>query len=196
MHLKTCGSNVGSPEVPETKPIAHDRIYRTRGFDAEIIVLCVRGYITYRLSYRDLAEMMAERGVHVAHSTILRWVTRYVPEFEKRSNRFSITVGTASRVNETCLSIKAKSHYLYRAADKRGRTVDFRLRRDHAAPGAAQSHARRSRAEPTSAVAAAARTSVLAKRDRADEPIPEQHHRARPSGDQTALRIDGRVQVV
>jgi transposase-like protein len=59
-----------------TKPIARDPIYRKRGFDAEIIELCVRWYITYRLSYRDLVEMMAERGIQVAQSTILRWVTR------------------------------------------------------------------------------------------------------------------------
>ena len=71
-----------------TKPIARDPIYRGRVFDAEIIELCVRWYITYRLSYRDLVAMMAERGVVVAHSTILRWVTRYAPEYEKRWNRF------------------------------------------------------------------------------------------------------------
>jgi len=67
-----------------TKPIARDPIYRRRVFDAEIIELCVRWYITYRLSYRDLVAMMAERGVILAHSTILRWVTRYVPEYEER----------------------------------------------------------------------------------------------------------------
>jgi transposase-like protein len=78
-----------------TKPIARDPMYRKRVFDADIIELCVRWYITYRLSYRDLVEMMAERGVKVAHSTILRWVTRYVPEFEKRWSRFSKAVGTS-----------------------------------------------------------------------------------------------------
>jgi DDE domain len=59
--------------------------------------------------------MMAERGIKVAHSTILRWVTRYVPEFEKRWNRFSKAVGTSWHVDETYVSIKAKWHYLYRA---------------------------------------------------------------------------------
>lgn len=72
-----------------TKPIARDPIYRRRVFDADVIELCVRWYITYRLSYRDLVEMMAERGIQVAHTTVLRWVTRYVPEFEKRWRRFS-----------------------------------------------------------------------------------------------------------
>src|ERR1039457_6775259 len=87
-----------------TKPIARDPIYRKRAFDADIIELCVRWYITYRLSYRDLVEMMAERGVQVAHSTKLRWVTRYVSEFEKRWNRFSRFVGTSWRVDETYIS--------------------------------------------------------------------------------------------
>src|ERR1039458_2203961 len=113
-----------------TKPIARDPIYRKRAFDADIFELCVRWYITYRLSYRDLVEMMAERGVQVAHSTILRWVTRYVPECEKRWHRFSRFVGTSWRVDETYISIKAKWHYLYRAVDNQGKTVDSLLRRD------------------------------------------------------------------
>jgi transposase-like protein len=104
-----------------TKPIARDPIYRQRAFDADIIQLCVRWYVTYRLSYRDLVEMMAERGIKIAHSTILRWVTRYVPEFEKRWNRFSKTVGTSWRVDETYISIKAKWHYLYRLSTSTAR---------------------------------------------------------------------------
>jgi transposase-like protein len=71
-----------------TEPIDRDVIYGKRAFDADIIELCVRWYITYRLSYRDLVEMMAERGIQVARSTILRWVARYVPEFVKRWSRF------------------------------------------------------------------------------------------------------------
>ena len=113
-----------------TKPIARDPICRKRAFDADVIELCVRWYITYRLSYRDPVEMMAGRGIQVAHSTILRWVTRYVPLFEKRWNRFKRAVGTSWRVDETYISIKAKRHYLYRAVDKHGKKVDFLLRRD------------------------------------------------------------------
>jgi transposase-like protein len=61
-----------------SKAIARDPIYRRRRFQPEIIELCVRWYLTYRLSHRDLVEMMAERGVVISHSTILRWVQRYV----------------------------------------------------------------------------------------------------------------------
>ena len=54
-----------------TKPIERDPILRKRVFDVDSIVLCVRWYVSYRLTYRDLVEIMAERGVNVAHSTIL-----------------------------------------------------------------------------------------------------------------------------
>lgn len=67
-----------------TKPIARDQIYRRCRFQTETIELCVRWYITYRLSYRDLVAIMAERGIVVAHTTVMRWVLRYVPEYERR----------------------------------------------------------------------------------------------------------------
>jgi transposase-like protein len=104
-----------------TQPITRYAIYRRRVFDAEVIELCVRWYISYRLSYRDLVEIMAERGVQVAHTTILRWVLRYVPEYEKRWSRFARPVGTSWRVDETYISIRGRWHYLYRAVDKHGR---------------------------------------------------------------------------
>jgi len=68
--------------MPKAK--VRDPIYRQRRFPAEIIETCVRWYITYRLSYRDLVGMMAERGIAVSHTTIMRWVLRYVPEYEAR----------------------------------------------------------------------------------------------------------------
>jgi transposase-like protein len=83
--------------------------------------------ITYKLSYRDLREMMAERGVSLAHTTILRWVQRYVPEFEKKWSRFARTVGISWRVDETYIRVRGEWKYLYRAVDKQGNTVDFLL---------------------------------------------------------------------
>ncbi len=74
--------------------------------------------------------MMAERGIKVAHSTILRWEVRYVPEFVKRWRRFARPVGTSWGVDQRYLKIKAKWHYLYRAVDQHGKTADFLLRRD------------------------------------------------------------------
>lgn len=106
-----------------------DPMFKQRHFDDAIILLCVRWYISYKLSYRDLTEMMLERGLEMVPSTIYRWVQCYVPEFEKRWNRFSRSVGTSWRVDETYVNIKGKWHYLYRAVDKQGRTIDFYLSR-------------------------------------------------------------------
>jgi transposase-like protein len=64
-----------------------DELFKGRHFDREIIVLCVRWYLRYKLSFRDLVEMMAERGLSLAHTTIMRWIQHYAPEFEKRWNR-------------------------------------------------------------------------------------------------------------
>ena len=98
-----------------TQPIARDPIHRRRRFDAEIIELCVRWYISYRLTYRDLVAIMAERGLIVSHTTILRWVIRYVPEFETRWNRWARRVHSSWRVDETY----SKAH----AASRHGRIV-------------------------------------------------------------------------
>lgn len=76
-----------------------DAAFRYRHFEQDIIVLCVRWYISYRLSYRDLVEMMAERGIHVSPSSIYRWVQRFVPEFEKRWNQCRKPIGTSWRVD-------------------------------------------------------------------------------------------------
>jgi transposase-like protein len=91
-----------------TKPVERDALYRRRRFSAEIIETCVRWYITYRLSYRDLAAMMAERGVVVSHTTILRWVLRYVPEYESRWDRYARRVNSSWRMDETAIRVRGK----------------------------------------------------------------------------------------
>jgi transposase-like protein len=107
-------------------------LFKSRHFDQEIITLCVRWYVTYKLSYRDLADMMAERHIDVAHTTIMRWVQRSMPEFEKRWQRYARSVGTSWRIDETYIKLKGKWVYLYRGVDKEGQTIDFFLseRRD------------------------------------------------------------------
>src|SRR5688500_6625960 len=113
-----------------TRPIERDPIYRGRRFQTKTIELCVRWYITYRLSYRDLAAMMAERGIVVSHTTIMRWVLRYVPEFEQRWARYARPVHSSWRIDETAVSVRGGPHYLYRAVDKRGKSIGSLLRPD------------------------------------------------------------------
>jgi transposase-like protein len=98
-----------------TKPIARDAIFLRRQFDAEIIVLCVRWYVTYKLSYRDLVETMTERGLNLAHTTVLRWVQHYVPEFQKRWYRLRKGIGRSWHVDETYVKVRGEWTYLYRA---------------------------------------------------------------------------------
>ena len=103
-----------------TEPTSAEDLFKGRRFDQEIIILCVRWYTTFKLSFRDLVQMMAERGITLSHTTILRWVQQYVPEFEKRWSRYARPVGDSWRVDETYLKIKGQWVYLYRAVDKSG----------------------------------------------------------------------------
>ena len=98
-------------------------VFDGRHFDREIIVLCVRWYLRYKLSLRDLVEMIpqgdfmrgvAERRLSLAHTTIMRGVKRFTPEFVKRWNRFATPAGQSWRVDETYLKIRGKWVYLYR----------------------------------------------------------------------------------
>ena len=105
-----------------TEPTSAQDLFKGRHFDQEIIILCVRWYITFKLSFRDLVQMMAERGITLSHTTILRWVQQYVLEFEKRWNHYAQPVGDSWRVDETYIKVKDQWVYLYRAVDKQGRT--------------------------------------------------------------------------
>jgi transposase-like protein len=104
-------------------------LFRGRHFDREVITLCVRWYLRYKLSFHDLVEMMSERGLHLAQTTILRWVQRYAPEFIKSWNRFGRPSGRSWRVDETYIKVRGRWTYPYRAADKSGQAIDFSLSR-------------------------------------------------------------------
>ena len=107
-----------------------DPIYRRRRYTPELIELCVRWYLTYRLSYRDLSAMMAERAVAVSHTTIMRWVRHYVPEFERRWAQFAKPTHSSWRMDETSVSVRGRWHYLYRAVDRNGKSIHSLLCED------------------------------------------------------------------
>lgn len=96
-------------------------------FPIDVILVCIRWYATYPLSYRHIEEMMAERGVSVDHSTINRWTIRFLPIIEKLSRRHKRKIRTSWRMDETYIKVKGVWKYLYRAVDKEGKTVDFLL---------------------------------------------------------------------
>ena len=98
-----------------------------RHYVPEIILLCVRWYLTYPLSYRQVAEMVNERGLDVHHTTVYRWVQQYGPELEKRCRPHLGSTNDSWRVDETEIKIKGKDKYLYRAVDSTGQTLDFLL---------------------------------------------------------------------
>jgi transposase-like protein len=104
-------------------------MFAGRWFEDEIILLCLRWYFRFKLSYRDLVTILSERGLVIAHSTILRWVVWYAETCEKRWHRFERTVGGSWRVDETFIKVRGRLMYLYRAVDAQGNTVEFYLSR-------------------------------------------------------------------
>ena len=101
--------------------------FKWRHYESEIILLCVRWYLRYALSYRDLEEMMTERGLSVVHTTIYRWVQAYAPEIDKRCRPYLKQTNDSWRVDETYVKVRGQSMYLYRALDSAGNTLDFLL---------------------------------------------------------------------
>jgi len=96
-------------------------------FVRDIILTCVRWYLTYPLSYRQVEELMQERGVTVDHATINRWVLKYAPLLEEAFHRRKRPVWRSWRMDETYIRVKGEWRYLYRAVDKCGQTIDFLL---------------------------------------------------------------------
>jgi transposase-like protein len=101
--------------------------FKWRQFGGEVILWAVRWYCRYGISYRELEEMLGERGVTVDHTTIYRWVQRYAPELEKRAAWYRSRISFSWRVDETYVRVKGHWKYLYRAIDKDGATLDFFL---------------------------------------------------------------------
>jgi putative transposase len=100
-------------------------VFKGRHFERSVILLCIRWYLAYNLSLRNLEEMMAERGMSVDHATIHRWVIRYSPELLKRFNARKRAVTGKWHVDETYIKVRGRWMYLYRAIDSSGDTVEF-----------------------------------------------------------------------
>ena len=111
------------------------KAFKRLHYPVDVIAQCVRWYLAYALSLRDLEEMMAERGILVDHSTLYRWIIRLTPLLNKAFRRDKRAVGARWRMDETYIKVKGQWKYLYRAVDSSGQTIDFLLtaKRDAAA---------------------------------------------------------------
>jgi putative transposase len=126
----------GTKKTPrKTLPAGIGKVLKRLHYPLDVILLCVRWYVAYSLSLRNLEEMMAERGIDVDHSSVHRWVIKLVPLLEKAFRQHKRAVGRSWRVDETYVKVNGQWKYLYRAVDKEGNTVAFPLRahRDKAA---------------------------------------------------------------
>ena len=110
-------------------------LFKWKHYQPDMILLTVRWYLRYNLSFRDLVEMMEERVLSIAHTTIMRWVHQYGPELDERVRLHLKPINDSWRVDETYVKVKGQWMYLYRALDSEGNTIDFYLSktRDHRA---------------------------------------------------------------
>jgi putative transposase len=104
-------------------------------FPKPVILYAVFLYVRYAVSCRDLEEIMSERGVRVDHATLNRWVVRYAPLIAAEARARKRPTASSWRMDETCITVKGRRTYLYRAVDRDGKALDFMLseRRDLAA---------------------------------------------------------------
>jgi putative transposase len=100
-------------------------VFKGRHFDRSVILLCVRWYLAYNLSLRNLEEMMAERGISVDHATVHRWTVHYAPLLLEQFNRRKKAVTGKWHIDETYIKVRGRWMYLYRAIDSNGDTVEF-----------------------------------------------------------------------
>jgi putative transposase len=98
-----------------------------RHYPKEIILQSLRYYLAYKLNYREIEEIFAERNIHFNHSTLNRWVIKYSPPLEANFRTRKRKVADSWRMDETYIKIKGKWVYYYRAVDKHGAIVDFYL---------------------------------------------------------------------
>ena len=111
--------------------------FKQRHFKKDVILMLVRWYVAYALSYRDIEELASESGLKVDHSSINRWVIHYAPQLEETfRKRHKRPVGISWRMDETYIKVKGQWLYLYRATDKAGQTVDFMLSEKRDEPAA------------------------------------------------------------
>ncbi|MET0621742.1 MAG: IS6 family transposase [Pyrinomonadaceae bacterium] len=114
----------------------HKSPFKWRHFEPNVILLCVRWYCRYSLSYRDLEEMMRERGLSLDHTTVFGWVQRYAPEINRRMRPHLRMSGASYRLDETYVKVSKEWKYLYRAVDYAGQTIEFMLGADRDVPAA------------------------------------------------------------
>jgi putative transposase len=96
-------------------------------FVKDMILTCVRRYVAYPLSYRQVEELMQERGMSVDHVAINRWVVKYSPQLEATFHCRKRPVWLSCRMDETYIKVKGQWRSLYRALDTSGQTIDFLL---------------------------------------------------------------------